>query len=119
MTTPLEPLVIEPQEIFFDPDYDVAQRKLITFTSQSLQMKTVFKIKLTHRDMYTVDPPNGFIKPGEKITVDLVLQPCEWSPEVAEKNKMLIQTLQVLPEDRNAVQDLFLMGVPPMDQKAY
>ncbi|VDP03599.1 unnamed protein product [Soboliphyme baturini] len=80
-------------------------------------MKTAFKIKLTHRDMYSVVPPSGFINPGERTVIDLILQPFEWNPAVAEKNKMLVQSLQMMPDDMSTVQDTFAMGIPTMDQK--
>uniref|UniRef100_A0A5S6PZE3 MSP domain-containing protein n=1 Tax=Trichuris muris TaxID=70415 RepID=A0A5S6PZE3_TRIMR len=100
MTTPLEPLDVTPTELTYENDYSMNQLRKLILSNPSKDMFVVFKIKLSHRDLYQVTPSMGLISPAGKMTVDIVLRPFNWTANAAEKNRILIQALNVEEKQR-------------------
>ncbi|KFD44993.1 MSP domain protein [Trichuris suis] len=116
MTTPAEPLVIEPTELTYENDYSMNQLRKLIISNPNQQLMLVFKVKLSHRELYQVTPSMGLILPGGKATVDIVLRPFNWTTSAAEKNRILIQALNV-EEKPNDLKEVFDQGQMPADVK--
>ncbi|CDW51850.1 Integral ER membrane protein Scs2 [Trichuris trichiura] len=111
MTTPAEPLVIEPTELTYENDYSMNQLRKLIISNPNQQLMLVFKVKLSHRELYQVTPSMA-----GKATIDIVLRPFNWTPSAAEKNRILIQALNV-EEKPNDLKEVFDQGQMPLDVK--
>jgi len=70
-----------------------------------------FKVKTTAPRRYCVRPNSGVIKPGETVTVMLMLQPFEFDPKEKNKHKFMVQAL-FTPDSDMSIDELFKQAKP-------
>lgn len=92
-------LLDPPSQLFFERPLTVSasEKLLITNTDTG---PIVFKIKTTSPKQYCVRPNSGRINPGEKIEIEILLQPFKEEPpaDFKSKDKFLIQAALIPPE---------------------
>ncbi|PWN93182.1 VAMP-associated protein [Acaromyces ingoldii] len=91
-------------------------RPLTQLVKRSLQVSNpnnqpvAFKVKTTAPKQYCVRPNSGRIEPGEKVEVQVLLQPMKEEPPTAAKcrDKFLVQSTIITPErETTSLQDIW------------
>lgn len=95
MSITLEP----PSQLFFERPLTVSASETLTLTNTGNE-PVAFKVKTTSPKQYCVRPNSGKIEPGEKVEVQILLQPFKEEPpnDFKCKDKFLVQTAIVPPE---------------------
>jgi regulator of replication initiation timing len=90
-------LILEPSSElrFVGPFTDVVTSNL-KLTNPS-DRPVCFKVKTTAPKKYCVRPNSGILKPKQKATVAVMLQPFDYNPNEKNKHKFMVQTM-VVPE---------------------
>ncbi|KAJ9066350.1 phosphatidylinositol-binding protein scs2, variant 2 [Entomophthora muscae] len=95
MSITLEP----PSQLFFERPLTVSASETLTLTNPESE-PVAFKVKTTSPKQYCVRPNSGKIEPGEKVEVQILLQPFKEEPptDFKCKDKFLVQTATIPPE---------------------
>eukprot|EP00162_Nutomonas_longa_P009871 comp19543_c0_seq1/m.37238 comp19543_c0_seq1/g.37238 ORF comp19543_c0_seq1/g.37238 comp19543_c0_seq1/m.37238 type:complete len:306 (+) comp19543_c0_seq1:17-934(+) len=93
-------LEVSPLELCFPPPLD----KVIACTLRLFNPSEnviAFKVKTTAPKRYCVRPNSGIVNPNERVEVQILLQPIPGGQpeEVKSKDKFLVQSLRIRPED--------------------
>lgn len=88
-----------PSQLFFERPLTVAASETLTLTNAEDE-PIAFKVKTTSPKQYCVRPNSGKIEPGEKVQVQILLQPFKDEPadDFKCKDKFLVQSIIIPPE---------------------
>lgn len=92
-------LLDPPSQLFFERPLTVAASETLTLTNAEDE-PIAFKVKTTSPKQYCVRPNSGKIEPGEKVQVQILLQPFKDEPadDFKCKDKFLVQSIIIPPE---------------------
>lgn len=93
-------LLDPPSQLFFERPLTVSASEKLHITNKDTG-PIVFKIKTTSPKQYCVRPNSGRIEPGEKLEIQILLQPFKEEPpaDFKSKDKFLIQAALIPPEN--------------------
>ncbi|KAK0553418.1 phosphatidylinositol-binding protein scs2 [Tilletia horrida] len=112
--------------VILDPHVQLGfQRPLTQLVKRTLQVTNpnaqpvAFKVKTTAPKQYCVRPNSGRIEPGEKVEVQVLLQPMKEEPSSTQKcrDKFLVQST-LITADREQYQLTELWGVVEKEDKS-
>jgi len=92
-------LLDPPSQLFFERPLTIATSETLTLTNAE-DFPIAFKVKTTSPKQYCVRPNSGRIEPGEKLQVQILLQPFKEEPADGFKckDKFLVQSIVISPE---------------------
>ena len=90
-------LILEPAaELHFVGPFTDVVTSYLKLTNPS-ERPVCFKVKTTAPKKYCVRPNSGILKPKQKTTVAVMLQPFDYNPNEKNKHKFMVQTM-IVPE---------------------
>ncbi|XP_016965067.1 vesicle-associated membrane protein-associated protein B [Drosophila biarmipes] len=91
-------LSLEPCDgILFEGPFNRSVNKKLVIGNPSKTQKMAFKMKTTTPKLFFVRPNIGVLEPGEKVNVDIYMQPILQEP-VQKRHKFLLQAVEVTGE---------------------
>ncbi|KAI9295070.1 VAMP-associated protein [Neoconidiobolus thromboides FSU 785] len=95
MSVTLDP----PSQLFFERPLTRSATEILTLSNNDSEVVT-FKVKTTSPKQYCVRPNSGKIEPGQKVEVEILLQPFKEEPPVDFKckDKFLVLSAAIPPE---------------------
>lgn len=95
-------LILEPaSELHFVGPFTDVVTSYLKLTNP-LERPVCFKVKTTAPKKYCVRPNSGILKPKQKTTVAVMLQPFDYNPNEKNKHKFMVQTM-IVPEGSSDV----------------